>query len=144
MKRFFSFLALALLLSSVIPPAACAIEGYRGSTWGDLRWDLPREYDSNILLRGWVKQGIDWKRWGKNTTLNTYATLRYSADSEELDWNNTIEPGIGISIETYNPAGFATTFGCEYVWENRFLDSDYSDQKFVIYVGWYGFWDLKK
>lgn len=144
MRRFFSFLAMILLLSALLPAAGGAIEGYRGSTWGDLRWDMPKKHDGNLLMRGWVKQGIDWKRWGENTTLNTYATLRYTVDTEKLDWNNTIEPGIGIAIEMYNPVGLATTFGCEYVWENRFLDSDYSDQKFVIYVGWYGFWDLKK
>ncbi len=144
MRRSITFVILTVSLCLFLTPAANAIEGYRGSTWGDLRWDLPEELDSNLLLRGWVKQGIDWKRWGKNTTLNTYATIRYTVDTEKIDWNNKFEPGIGISLETYSPKGLGTTIGVEYIWENRFLDSDWIDQKFVIYVGWYGWWDLKK
>jgi len=121
-----------------------AVEGFRGSTWGELRYDIPREYPDNLLMAGWIKQGVDWKRWGESTTLNTYVTLRYKWDTEQYDWNNTLEPGIGISVDTFSPKGLGLTAGVEYIWENRFLDSEWYDSKTVVYVSWYGWWDLKR
>jgi len=138
-------MAIAVVIALLNPGSeAGAIEGFRGSTWGELRYDLPREYSDNLLMAAWIKQGVDWKRWRETTTLNTYVTLRYKWDTEKYDWNNTIEPGIGISVDTYSPKGLGLTAGVEYIWENRFLDSDWHDQKTVVYVSWYGWWDLKK
>ena len=144
MKRHLILAGLLVVFSFLGLGSAGAVEGYRGSTWGELRWDFPKKYDSNLLLSGWIKQGIDWKRWGENTTLNTYATVRYKADTEQLDWNNTLEPGIGVAIETFTSKGLVGTFALEYLWEKRLTKSGLYDQKLVIYIGWYGWWDLKK
>jgi len=131
-----------ILCFLMVPGVAFAVEGFRGSTWGDLRGELPKDGKENLILMGWTRQGIDWARWG-NTTLNTYVTVRYRLDSERYDWNNSIGPGVGIAFDTYNPKGVIAMWGVEYLWD-RYFESDRTDQKLVIYMGWYGWWDLKK
>jgi hypothetical protein len=142
MKRYAIPMLLVLVLPALAPGSAAAIEGFRGQTWGEARQDLPRDGDSNLLVQGWVRQGVDWAKWG-NLTLNTYGTLRYQADTEKLDYNNSIGPGLGISLEAYSPKGVVAAFGVEYLWD-RFFQADRTDEKVVLYVNWYGWWDLKK
>lgn len=144
MIRRVYLVSLAALCVVLWAGSASAVVGFRGSTWGDLRQELPKDGDSNLILQGWIKQGIDWAKWG-NTTLNTYATLRYRADTEKYGWNNSIGPGVGISLEAYSSKGLVASWGVEYLWDRFFeLDPAKTDQKLVIYMGWYGWWDLKK
>ncbi|UCF05153.1 MAG: hypothetical protein JSV33_14740 [bacterium] len=143
MKLIQCGLLVMLLFSVTVTGTARAFEGFRGSTWGELRWDLPREGEDNLIFNGWFKQGIDWMRSG-NTTLNTYAVLRYKWDIEEYDWNNAIAPGVGISLDTYSPGGVIATLGFEYQWEKLLYGPDTMYHKAVIYVNWVGWWDLKK
>jgi hypothetical protein len=148
MKRRVFGIALVLACLVLRSGSALAVVGFRGSTWGDLRGEMPKEGDGNLLLNGWIKQGVDWTKWG-NVTLNTYATLRYQADTEGLDWNNSVGPGFGISLEAYSPRGIVAALGVEYIWDRYLgLDEpaqfDETVQKFVVYVNWYGWWDLKK
>ncbi len=142
MKKQHILISVSLIIILAAPVPASAFEGFRGSTWGDLRGELPEDGEENLILQGWIRQGADWFRWG-NTTLNTYMTLRYKWDSESYDWNNTIGPGVGISLETYSEKGLVASWGVEYIWE-RFYESDRSDQKVMIFMGWYGWWDLKR
>ena len=148
MKRHAFGTAIALLCLVLLSGSAYAIVGFRGSTWGDLRGELPQEGDNNLLLNGWIKQGVDWAKWG-NVTLNTYGTLRYQADTEGLDWNNSVGPGLGISLEAYCQRGAVASVGVEYIWDKYLgLDDDSpfdkTAEKVVIYVSWYGWWDLKR
>ena len=142
-RRAFHVLVCALCLA-FLPLNAFAVVGFRGSTWGDLRQEVPKDGDGNLILQGWVKQGVDWAKWG-NTTLNTYATLRYRADTERLAWNNSVGPGVGVSLEVYSSRGLVASWGIEYLWD-RFFESEpaRTDQKVVFYMGWYGWWDLGK
>ncbi len=142
MKRYSLLVLLSIVLCLIISINAFAFEGFRGSTWGELRWDIPRHGNSDLLLDGWIRQGVDWVRW-ENTTLNTYATLRYKWDSEKFDWNNSIGPGVGIAIDTFTPKGFSASWGVEYLWD-RFYESARTEHKVVLYMNWYGWWDLKK
>jgi len=142
MKRNTLVLASMLLCLTLCAGRARAIEGLRGQTWGEMRHEIPKDGDSNLLLQGWIRQGVDWAKWDK-LTLNTYATLRYRADSEKLYYNNSIGPGLGISLEAYCPKGAVAALGVEYIWD-RLFEVDRTDQKVVVYVNWYGWWDLKK
>jgi hypothetical protein len=135
----------ALVVLGFIVCAACpasAIEGLRGSTWGDLRWDLPEDVDNDLILKGWIRQGVDWTRVG-SATLSTYATVRYAWDSRGLDWNNSVGPGVGVALDAWSSKGFAGTLAVEYL-VDRFYETDRTEKKVVIYMGWYGMWDLKK
>lgn len=130
----------ACMLMVCVP--AHAIEGLRGSTWGDLRWDLPEEVDNDLILKGWIRQGVDWTKVG-SASLTTYATVRYAWDSRGLDWNNSIGPGVGVALDAWSAKGFAGTLAVEYL-VDRFYETDRTEKKVVIYMGWYGMWDLKK
>jgi hypothetical protein len=121
--------------------SAHAVEGFRGSTWGDLRYDIPDEVDDDLILKGWIRQGVDWTKVG-SATLTTYATVRYAWDSRGLDWNNSIGPGVGVALDAWSAKGFAGTLAVEYL-VDRFYESDRTEKKVVIYMGWYGMWDLK-
>jgi hypothetical protein len=148
MKRRAFGIAVALLCVLLCSGSAFAIVGFRGSTWGELRGELPDDVENNMLLRGWVKQGVDWAKWG-NVTLNTYATLRYQLDTEGYDWNNLVGPGLGIALEAYSSKGVTASFGVEYMWD-RYIGVDEASpfdvnaQKLVIYANWYGWWDLMR
>lgn len=142
MFRRMAFGAVALACTLAAAGNANAIVGLRGSTWGDVRQEIPKDGDSNLTMQGWVRQGIDWARWG-NATLNTYATLRFKADTEKLDWNNSVGPGVGVALDLYSPKGLSAQLGVEYIWD-RYFEADRSDQKVAIFVGWYGWWDLKR
>ncbi|MHC1698490.1 MAG: hypothetical protein AB9919_10615 [Geobacteraceae bacterium] len=139
-------ISLIVLAATVfVTPLAQAIEGYPGSSWGELRQDFPlnnNDVSNNLFLQGWVEQGIDWKRWG-NFYLNTYATLRYKWDSRALDYNNSIGPGAGIGISYLSPKGDNIKLGCEYIYDQYFKNGD-TDQKVVLYLRWFTYWNLKK
>ena len=47
-------------------------------------------------------------------------------------------------IKLFSAKGLVATFGAENIWEYRFLDTDFNGSKAVIYISWYGWWDLKK
>jgi hypothetical protein len=142
MKRTITCAVLLLLTLSIGAVDAPAI-GLRGSTWGELRYDIPKEGEDNLIWDGWIKQGIDWKRWG-NTTLNTYATFRYKLDTQKYGWNNAVGPGLGISLDLYSPKGLIVTMGAEYIWERQLYNNGDYYQKTFIYLNWVGWWDLNR
>ena len=89
-----------------------------------------------------MRQGIDWTKVGP-ATLSTYATVRYGWDSQGFDWNNSIGPGVGVALDAYSNKGLAATLAFEFL-SDRFFESDRTENKAVVYLGWYGFWDFKK
>jgi hypothetical protein len=134
-------LAVTLLLLAMASPVS-AIEGLPGKTWGELRYDMPRHMDTNTLLEGWVEQGIHWTSW-KDLKLNTYVAGRYKLDSEDNDWNNSVGPAVGVALERFFPQGLAVRGGLEY-YEEHFHNSGRVERKGVLYINWYGWWDLMK
>ncbi|NJD55318.1 MAG: hypothetical protein FIA94_02815 [Nitrospirae bacterium] len=118
---------------------------YPGSTWGDLRYEIPNGGDSNLILEGWIRQGITWKRWereGRTYILNPYLKVKYKWDSEGLDWNNYISPGAGVALDMESPKGPLLSWGVEYSWENDFRSGD-DVHKVEVFMRWYAWWDLK-
>jgi hypothetical protein len=134
---------LMLVVSLCGAEGALAIEGLRGSTWGEVRQEIPDHGENNLIVDTWIRQGIDWVKWGDSASLNTYATVRLKWDSEKLDWNNSVGPGVGIAIDYFTHKGLNISWGMEYLWD-RFYESGRSEQKLVLYMNWYGWWDLKK
>lgn len=126
-----------------VSTAAFGIEGYPGSSWGELSWEIPKkEGDQNLLLQGWFVQGITWAKWG-DVNLNTYATIRYKWDSQGFDFNNKVSPGVGVALEILHFKQFHIQTGVEYLWE-RFYQTGREEQKLWLYTNWYGWWDLRK
>ncbi len=139
----YRFLVFVAIVFSLIPSVTFALDGFPGSTWGELRWNLPTTGKQDLVLQGWVKQGVDLKRWSENTHLYTYVTLRYNWDSQENDWWNKLGPGAGIAVDTSLAKQFPVTCGVEYV-SDWFYQSHQTVQTVVLYMNWYGWWDLKK
>jgi len=145
MRNLFPICLLLLTMSTLLPSGAGAIEGYPGSTWGELRQDFPLDRNKgrdNLYLQGWIEQGVEWKRWG-NYHLTTYATVRYEWDSLGQDWNNSVGPGAGIGISYITPKGDNIKLGCEYIYDQHFRTGD-DEQKVVLYLRWFSYWNLKK
>ena len=126
------------------PAAAAALDGYPGSTWGDVYWELPRPGDDDLVLEGWIRQGVAWKRWTPGDwklVLQTYGTLRYKWDSLGLDWNNYLGPGLGVGLDLSLPVGAVVTVGVEYVhqWNTA---SGTTTPYWAPFLDWYGWWDV--
>jgi len=120
--------------------------GYPGSTWGDLRWEVPDTGASDLILQGWIRQGISIKRWnaGANTfVLNPYLTLHYKKDSQDLDWDNYIAPGAGIALDMGSAKGPVVSWGAEYTWQDELRSKTENIHMVSIYMRWYGWWNLK-
>lgn len=136
------FVVMLIAVSCVFPGRALAIEGYPGATWGTLEFEHSRLNDDNLVLDGWIEQGIHWATFN-TTKLITYATIKYTVDTRKLDYNNTFGPGLGIALDTYTKQGISLRLGLEYVWEKRFR-TDTDNPKVSLYLNWYTNWDLKK
>ena len=140
-QLFLSAMIICMVLYAV---QARAIEGFPGKTWGEFSRDFPLDQRTinNSLLQGWIEQGIYWCSWN-DIKLNTYGNLRYNWDEKGLDWNNTVGPGVGIALEKFFPTGAFIRGGVEYDYDKLYR-SGTTNQKAVIYVTWYSWWDLSK
>jgi hypothetical protein len=131
-----------LVFCLALPSSVRALEGLPGSTWGDFHWELPDDGRDNLILEGWVRQGMAWKKWQKNTAsllLTTYITARYKWDSRGYDWNNYLGPGIGTALELYNPEGPLLSWGVEHIYQMNYRSGG-EDPYTALYMNWYDWW----
>jgi hypothetical protein len=141
---YYRFLVLlAIVFSLVVPSVTFGLEGFPGSTWGELRLEVPRTGKEDAILQGWIRQGIDLKRWSDQTHLYVYGTVRYTWDSQQNPWWNDVAPGGGIAFDTNLGKQFPVTWGVEYLWD-RFFVEPHTEDKVVLYMNWYGWWDFQK
>jgi hypothetical protein len=129
-----------------LPPAAPAIEGLPGSTWGEFHEELPHPGDSDAIFEGWIRQGVAWKRWErgrKSFLLNTYLTARYKWDSRGFEWNNYLGPGVGVSVDMYAPGGPSISWGVEHIYEMDYRSAN-SQPYTALFTNWYHWWDLRE
>ncbi len=122
-------------------------KGYPGSTWGDLRWEIPDKGGSrDLILEGWVRQGVVLKRWNEGNqtfVLDPYLRAKYKYDDLGLNYNNYVGPGAGIALDMERSKGPLLSLGVEYGWEKDWR-SGTSVNRVEVYLRWYGWWDLKK
>ncbi|HPX62216.1 MAG TPA: hypothetical protein PLN25_10680 [Deltaproteobacteria bacterium] len=143
-RRLLLATAILALLGSA--STADAIEGYPGSTWGEIRQELPNQKGKdgpvNLLGQGYIEQGVDWTRWG-SIFFNSYATVRYKFDTMHYDWNNSVGPGVGLALTHYTKNGGYFRLGVEHNWET-FYNNGKVEEKTLIYLRWFQYWNLKK
>ena len=117
-----------------------------GSTWGDLRWEIPNSGPSDLVLQGWVRQGVVIYRWKPQPLaflLSTYVLVHYSVDTLGPDYNNYAGPGAGVGLDLDGVKGLQPTFAVEYAWEKN-LRSPGGVQRLDFLLRWYAWWDLAK
>lgn len=147
--RRLALLAAAPLAAAALaaPGDAAAIEGFPGSTWGDAYWEIPSPGDDDVILEGWARQGVAWRRWRPSRearlVLQTYGTVRYKWDALGLDWNNYVGPGLGAALDFTAPRLPLVTLGVEYVhqWSTR---SGVAAPYVAPFLDWYHLWDVEK
>ena len=113
-----------------------------GLTWGELRYpgSQASEEDNDLVLEGYVEQGVDamkLKDWG---TINFYANLDYIVDNKELDWNNSIASGVGMKLKKLVGSNLLLQIGIEASRERRWI-SDQTDNVIFVYLNWSSWWD---
>ena len=123
-----------LILS--LPVRALSIEGYSGSTWGQVSHDFDSLVGSGTL--GYVNQGIDWTTLPGGIGFNTFAEFRYRLRTENNDFYNAYGPALGIEFRKS-----IFKLGADYYWQ-RFPGLNELDNKFQIYLTLYSDWNLKK
>ena len=134
MNRYLSWCILMVMLVLPLPAFAGPI-GYSGASWGELR-NEGGYGANNTIFYGWIDQGIDWTEI-KSMRFSTYVVLRYSLDTQALDYNNYLAPGIGAALRK-GPF----KLGLEY-YPQHYLKSGETDNKIVLFVNWWVGWDLK-
>jgi len=126
----------AILLSCLFAPAAAsAIEGYPGSSWGLVSYDVDSLVGSGAM--GWVNQGIDWVKLPGGLMLNTFTEFRYRFRTDNAQYYNAYGPAVGLELRK-SPFHL----GIDYYWE-RYPELGQNDNKFQFYLTYYFEWDLK-
>lgn len=116
--------------------------GFPGLTWGEVRYpgsQDPVEIDDTIF-EGYVEQGVDWANWGRWGTLNSYVNLDLNADTEKLEWNNSITYGAGVKLKKVFGSNLLLQFGIEAARERRWV-SDRTEDVIFVYLNWSSWWD---
>jgi hypothetical protein len=153
MKTLISTVAVvvALSLNSIVANAADGPIGYPGYTWGSLTYPSSVIKNSpendNLLFQGKIEQGVDWVKFGsrKEFTLNTFASVNYSLDSQGLPYNNKVMPAAGVKVRMTGEWGVAD-LGVQYVYENRWKygEDQRSGSGVQAFLTWYSDWNLKQ
>ncbi len=116
---------------------------FPGSFYSEFRYpNSPVEGErGNNALDGSFEQGIDWLNINERLTLNTFGEFRYNLDTEGLDYNNRVIPGIGAKFKLRIGHNGMAQFGVKGVYEHRFK----SGRTNTIIMGfvncWFG-WEL--
>lgn len=143
-------IAAAILAASTSAFAQSGPIGYPGSNWSVLTVNPSviegTPEDNNILLQGKLEQGIDWFRFGDgNWVLNTFGSVGYSVDKNQLSYNNKIVPALGIKVSRKFDQGVIDV-GTQLVHERRFRTPDgfpSSGTGVQVYVSYWFGWNLR-
>jgi len=136
-RRFLVFsAAVAFSVSLSQSVHAIEIQGYPGSTWGNISHDLDRLVGTGAM--GYVNQGIDWVTLPGEITFNTFAEFRYRFRNENEEFYNAYSEAVGLEFKR-SPF----RLGMDYVWE-RFPEAGEGSDKVQYYLAWYYDWDLKR
>jgi hypothetical protein len=112
------------------------------TSWGELRYPsaLAGGEQNNLIIEGSVTGGLDWWRITDFAVLNTFAELKYKADTKKFDYNNELEPGVGSKI-VFNIGGGDFNVGVKYVYDYRFR-SGLTEDGVIFFADWSIGWDL--
>jgi hypothetical protein len=133
---------LALLLPSAVfaaPPRITSL----GTTWGVLQTpgSAQPEDEDNTILQGAFEQGIVLADYGERLSPILFLKLDYSADTEDLDYNNKLKLGAGIKLRyQFADWGFAHA-GVKYEYDHRF-SSGRQLKGTQLFADWFAGWSM--
>ncbi len=144
-RRRLGIAAVAAILALALSPAAArGLElRYPGSMWSEFRFpsaSVPEERN-DYVFEGAVEQGIDWVKFHKRYTVNTFADFRFTVDKEKLDYTNRLMPGVGLKLKVAVGPGIVQV-GVKGAYEDRFESRRRSSFVYGFVNWWFG-WDLK-
>lgn len=119
--------------------------GFPGSTWGQVRFPSSQEIeeDDNIIFEGAIEQGVDWFRITDWSIFNSFFRFEYKFDKEKFDFNNKLQPEVGVKAKFLLADWGLIEAGGKYVVDHRF-ETDRTEDGIVLFVNWAASWNLKK
>ena len=107
-----------------------------GQTWTSAGNLSPIEHN-NVYVQSYIEQGATvFSTFSGSMTLTPYVSLGLVFDSKGYDWNNKVEPRIGVKFNRVFRKGIVS-FGSAYCYEDRFQSIQSSG--LIVYVqDWFG------
>lgn len=114
---------------------------YVARSWGEIRYPSSQEIDEsdNAIFEGSLQGGIDWLRVTSTVVLNSFAEIEVKADTQRFDFNNEVQPGVGLKLQWTPFERLAIELGGEFAWEYRFV-SGRQETGAVAFLNWYASW----
>jgi hypothetical protein len=112
-----------------------------GNTWGNIRTpsELTEDEDGNVILEGAIEQGIIWNKSAAGA-LNSFVDIAYKTDTKGIDWNNSIEIGLGIKLEKQLSKNLSISYGVKYSAEREWLTDDGWNKNATVFLNWSAGW----
>lgn len=127
--------ALIFVTAFAVPASAFEIQGFPGSTWGNITYDNNKVSGSGSM--GNINQGVDWLTLPGDITLNTFAEYRYRIRSKNKQYYDTRGPALGLALKKS-----IFQLGVDLYWEHfPELNKTYNNREF--YLVWFYDWNLK-
>lgn len=119
--------------------------GFPGYTWGQVRYPSSEEIEEkdNVILEGAIEQGVDWFRMTRWTIFNSFVRFEYKSDKEGFDWNNKLQPEVGVKAKFLLADWGLIEAGGKYVVDHRY-ETNRTEQGIVFFLNWAASWNLKK
>lgn len=115
--------------------------GYSANTWGEFRYpsSLDVEERRNAIVQGAIQGVADLWRPNSVLMLSAIVGLDYVADRQRFDYNNELEPSVGMRLRlAVSDFGFIE-IGSKYVYEYRFR-SRRSETGAIFFLNWWASW----
>jgi len=117
--------------------------GFPGSTWGQVRYPSSQEIEEkdNVILEGALEQGVDWFRMTNWSIFNSFFRFEYKFDKENFDFNNKLQPEVGVKAKFPLANWGLIEAGGKYVVDYRF-ETNRTEQGIVFFLNWAASWNL--
>jgi len=119
--------------------------GFPGSTWGQVRYPSSQEIEEkdNVIVEGAIEQGVDWFRMTKWSIFNSFFRFEYKFDKEGFDFNNKLQPEVGLKAKFFLANWGLIEAGGKYVLDHR-TETNRTEEGIVFFLNWAASWNLKQ
>lgn len=106
------------------------------SGWGELRYPASaiEEERTDAMLEGAMQISVDWLQLGPQARVATFVGIGFKTDTIGLDYNNQLEPTLGVRLDITVHEGVELTFGTHLMHDWRF-ESGQSATSLAAFAG---------